>query len=465
MIRTGSALMVLVGMCSSLQVEAAPERGATLAPQHTAQRSAGSKSGIAATGSVVVTGNLDKGTVSILDAENKRVIQTIDVSAALPGMCSQGGCFIVGTHHSRIKGHDYVEVAVSPKMHQYGMIARLSLKSPYKPAWRLTTLDFTGVSNNGLCPDEAADNSRPYFGCGVQLPHEVVITDEDPDEKWVEMIIAEMTTSRVVKVHLDYAGGNSTGQVLWTLDTSVTGWDETIYMPNYVHLADGPEGRFLVVTLVSQDSTEAFGTGRILMWDIGGSEPELQWEYPANDENGDGRYLNSVHGGTIQADPLTGQYYLMYGHSLSLGTGWGTGEYGTVGIARVDDFRTMPTYLGDWQLPESFEPFSFPRELEFLPDGTLFATEGGCFYYQREKVCDAQNYWIKRPNLPSTDKHGSFSLDRSDMNIVPLPPESVQRELRCGLGFQFEADVIPADAFGSELTSLYGSATQACSAE
>jgi len=458
----GRTLMVAVGLLSALPVQAAPNRAAATASS--AKLEAGTKPAIADDATVVLTGNIDYGDVYLIDPDTNRLLQTINIDAALPQMCSKYGCFFVGAHHTQLKGRDYVEVAVSSKVHQYGMIARLPLAAPNKPVWKLTKLDFSGVDSNGICPDEAADKNRPYFGCGVQLPHEVLITDENPDEKWVEMIIAEMTTSRIVKVHLDYTSGNTTGEVLWTLDTSVVGWDDTYYMPNYVYMADGPEGRFLLVTLVSQNSTVTWSSGRILMWDIGGSTPELQWEYPGVDAEGNEHYLNAVHGGTLQADPITGQQYLMYGHSLSQGSSFGVGEYGTIGIARVDDLRTLPTYLGDWQLPDTFEPFSFPRESEFLPDGSLFLTEGGCYYYQQGQECRAQNYWITMPNMPATQKGGSFSADHSDLNVVEIPAENVHRELSCGMGIQFEADVIPVSSFGTDLKAAYQGAGEACPA-
>lgn len=422
------------------------------------------KAGIDANASLLFTSDLENGVVYFIDPDSNRAVKTIDLDAAAKGMCDRSGCFVVGAHHSVIEGRDYVEVALSSKVHQYGMIARLPVNSTNKPVWRLKNLDFTGVPSNGACPEASTSSKRPYWGCGVQLPHEVYITAEDPKARWVEMIIAEMSSSRITKVHLDYNNNNSTGKVMWVIDTSVEGWEDTFYMPNYVFMPDGPDGRYLLVTLVSQNSTEAWAGGRIMLWDLGGETPAKLWEYPPDDDQGNSRYLNSVHGGSMFTD-VDGQRYLVYGHSLSLGDNWGTGQYGTMGVARVDDIRSEPTYLADLQLPSEYEPFSFPRELELLPDGSWLATEGGCFYWLEGLECHAQNYIVTVPELGSTDLHGSYRQDFSDLNIIDFDTAEVKKEINCGLEILFESDLIPSEQFGTELATAYTSEGMACQAQ
>jgi len=457
LVSTVSSSLLVLGMFGA---HAAPAAG----PENLLSPPAQERS-ISSAGALVHTQFMQRAQVVFIDLDTEERIVDFGLKDALPDLCrsrtGQEQCLVIGGQHVVHDDRDYVVLAATHIPDLATTVAKVSVTAPYQPVWTLNQIDFSNTQSNGSCTRTCGDPGPVPKACKPGEIHEVYLVEENTEEQWAEVIMADILGSRVEQVRLDYRNGNSCGEVQWVLDTSNPEWPDTNPLPNGLQLLDEPEGNFLIVSLHTQDSRNV-GSGRVLLWDLDVQPPSLLWSFPQGSA-ADMPYLNTMHHGLIQTDPISGARFLTVGHSLAESAALGTGTGGSFTIAEVKDIRKVPDYMGEWVLPPAYDNLDFTREMEILPDGQFFGVDAGCYLVPFPGMpCPAQLYWFEPSSLPSSDLTGQWARNHQQQNFVELTEAEVKRELKCGLHMLFEADVIPRTALGRDLREAQAAGGTAC---
>ena len=401
--------------------------------------------------------------ILFIDHEANTQVANVAVMDALPDFCSDdedGRCYTIGAWRTTVDDHDNVVIAVT-KADLTSVVASIPLSDTTMTTWRLDQVEFGDLTHAPYCPKTCSDTGPVPDTCRLNQIHEIQVVEENHQEQWVEVILTDQIKRRYVQVRLDYAGGNTCGQAQWVIDETDPGWPSTQSLPEGVQLLDEPEGRFLLTTFHTLDLVEQLSGGGIMLWDLTGTNPQALWTFPDPNASLSGT-LNTPHGGRVGFDSVTGEWYLMYGHSFGDGRVYGVAKGGMWGLARLDDLRAQPDYLGEFQLPRGMDRLNFPRELELLPDGTFLGSDSGCYLGVNDAECLSGTYWFRPERLPFSDKEGSFSSDHADQNIVKLQAADVFNEVTCGVRSNFGPDVVPPGAYGVELRAAAARGGWAC---
>lgn len=437
---------------------------------------------------LVITGDSVLGVVRIVNMDRGTIVRDISAleiaSEECEGEDGKLNCYVLAAHHSTdsAKEHDYVTFGAFTAGDANGVVQRVELLSDrsVSTVFRLKRLDFSGVSSNSQCLTPCSND----VGCRLDYPHEILYTNDDPDNQRVEMAITEMGSmrtnghsGRIVGVSFDYSGDNQCGKVEWVLDDSIAASDGV--WPTYAHangiqIIENTQGKFLLTNMLSQDPTVQRGGGRIMLWEFPAQSSELfkrLWLYPPDDPNtgvgeDSGRYTNAGHLALIAQDQYNdGRWFMTYAHSLSLSPTWNAGAGGTFGYAEFfnGDLRTPPKYIADYALPKQFQPLTFTRQLQIFPDGRILALDGGS-YTPETREHKPQIYWFSSFEVPAatTDKVGNFLPRQRTLNLKEIPAAAVLQETQCGFKDLFKAEAMPALSLGSVLARESEESTASC---
>jgi hypothetical protein len=181
---------------------------------------------------------------------------------------------------------------------------------------------------------------------GLSFPHDAV---RDPHDS--NVIVPEAFGDRVAW----YPGDGSSSVAVHAYDVDATA-------PNGIDLIEDGGSTYLVMSNRGDGPGGGGGGGQVTLLDITDpTDPSVVWEFP---EDGN---LDTPHGPVLRW--VDGVWWLLYAHSYGAPS---TG--GTIGLARTDDLRTLPTYLADLEVDGGLD---FVRGVELTDDGVIIATDSG----------------------------------------------------------------------------------------
>lgn len=250
---------------------------------------------------------------------------------------------------------DYFERAV---------IERLRLHPDADPEvrWRLDALDFTVnyAGRTDLCSNPApcqSENDDPDVLPGVALlcrlahSHDFDVLAEDDDS--VDLLVADTSNERVLRVHLDKA--TTCGVVEDVMSAATLPEWAAGGTPNDVDAVPMDDGSTGVLVTFRSSFSDAVsggddGHGLVMFFTPGATSWTHAWTFPSTG------FLNSPHDTSV-IQSATGQRYLVGAHSD--GNGQGLQEdwtlkadgLGSLTVAALPDLASPPDYRYDVVLP------------------------------------------------------------------------------------------------------------------
>lgn len=375
-------------------------------------------------------------------------------------------CQPMGVRHTSHRGVDLITLAVThvqpttgdPATSFPAVISRFEPTVPIRPVFTLASLDFRGVpGGDAYCAQgEAESHGDPLVpGCSLQFVHTFQIVDDRPDDERVSFVVTDAFNQRILRVTLDYAGGNTVGEVEWVLGALNPDWPLQGWPNASQYIGDEPGGPFLLVTFFALDTLDETA-GQLAMYRLDGDEWQAAWRFP-DPASGPKPYLHAAHMGELVTDPVTGERYIWYSHGRGMSDTWGGeanadrgGSFGLLAPgARLGD---PPTYLLEAVLfsDDPDREVLYARDVDFMPDGSLLFSDAAC-----ESLCpeDAAVYHIPpihRGAAPSP-LAGYFSPDHSQQALYLVPTADVLDTFTCGWELMFETQWIPAADLGRTL--------------
>ncbi len=416
----------------------------------------------------------------VYDPETRMVVYDLSVAGPWARDACDGHpglCYPMGLNYVVHDSVDYVDLVIGwmdpwagdPMESFPSSVMRFRLGYPPRAVWTLKYLDWRQIPDWTDQCDQAPD--EPYGNlekddCGLQFVHSFRTVEDYPEDLEVGLIIADPSHSRILKVSLDYRGGNQIGTVEWVIDEKDPDWPETGF-PNGIQYLEEPDGRYLLVTYYDVSDAYNDGGAAILFhqtltgWD-------KAWQFP-DPSLAERAYLNAPHMALVLEDPGTRDRYLFYAHGRGLTNGWDTSTVtdrgGTVGVAALGPSLSIPpVYLGEAaeNLEDPGSVMLYPRDMELLPDGSLIVTDAAC-----ETLCPdpGMHHWLEpfyRGLQPST-KLGYFSGDHAEQELINVTGPQVRGDYDCGFGVMFEAQWVPLDQAGTFLRQAAASPKASCS--
>jgi len=404
----------------------------------------------------------------IIDPERQVLVYDLSVAGPWASDACDGHpflCYPMGLQYRVHDAIDYVDLVVGWMDPSSGdpmetfptSIARFQLGYPPRSIWTLKYLDWRQIPNWTTQCDQAPDEpygDRDQDTCGLQFVHSFRTVEDNPNASQVGLIIADASHARIVKVNLDYRGGNQVGVVEWVLDGQTPGWPETGF-PNGIQYLEEPDGHYLLVTYYDVSDADDDG-GAALLFRETTSGWEKVWQFP-DPTIADRAYLNAPHMALVLQDSGTGARYLFYAHGRGLTHGWDTSTMtdrgGTVGVAALGPLLSSPpVYLGEaaQNLYGTGPIFLYPRDMELLPDGSLIVTDAAC-----ETLCPepGMHHWIApfHRNLGPSERLGYFSGDHAEQDLIDVSGEDARGSIDCGFGVMFESHWVSLDQTGTFL--------------
>jgi hypothetical protein len=417
--------------------------------------------------------------IRVMDPARKTIVYDYVPAQESLESCNQSGfgCTILGMHYLNQGGDDYLDMALYvsnsntgvPKPDAaYSVIQRIRPTTPAQQVWRLRGLDFRDVKNGAdYCTQDPADPCGAITDprCEPQLVHEMHVISEQPDQKKVTVMLADLSNTRVEQVTLDYSNGNSCGHVDWVIGPKNPDWPGPAY-PNAVQYIGGEAGGPYVMTTFYSATGEVNGGGLIQLWQFDGDDWHEAWRFP-EERDGVGAFLNTPHMGEFLIDPATGKKWIGVSHSRGLSDAWRSYRDYAGGYILLQPGNTLadrPTYLFEAMIhPGTINESHFPRDIDFLEDGSLLltdaATESGSVQKFTPRVFRVTPFYN---GIQPSGKPGNYTPDHAQQNILNVPDANVIGEYECGYGSLFEADWVPAAKLGKTLKAAAASAKTLC---
>lgn len=421
----------------------------------------------------------------VIDPEQERVVYSLNLGALQPNVCGgEEDCFIFGGHHHLLDGHDYVTISYGLQTTRglntgfEGYIDRVALTTPPTLRWRLHNLNFSNLpgGSTAYCPAAVDNPCQAQEGlpveeaglCWVGDAHDIEVLSDDPVAQKVELIVVDTDNLRLLRVALDYANGNTCGEVTSIVDAERhADWPEG-GEPNHLLRVPNDEGRELyLITQRAQTHTEATdGDGAIQLWEYATGSWTHYWTFP-EPIPGEDHAFSLPHGGELLLNATPQGHLFRFAHSASLATDRdykvNDSDGGSIGVLLLTDLFQPPDYLYDlyfapgtsWQ-----DVWRFPRFAEQQPDGSIMVTDSGC---QADVRCDwrARIYWIPDDVSDNSSLGGFWDPQQSQLALVPQQNQ-VLHSLQCGLISPFWVQRIDEEDYGQELTQAKAAGGTGC---
>ena len=294
--------------------------------------------------------------------------------------------------------------------------------------WVVDAIDFS--SHFGLgdpCTWDAADTCSPSpkgdevndWQCRLYETHDVQVVEEDSSN--ITMWVADSKNARLLKLELDKTSRCAT--VLEIVSARHPDWD--IYItPNSFQIWQEQGADVLLVTFKSTnpdaDFTQDGGTfrGKVAQFRKRGDEWEQDWEFPPESVTGES-FVNSPHG-VVRTTISDGSTWVLFAHSLSLGSDFGVGAGGTIGALKIDNGE--PTYMFDATPDAAFE-WQYTRDIEALSDGNFLVADAGCtsgLECENETGLFVVDLNLLEATPPPKGSDGVYEEGRGRLNIQPV---------------------------------------------
>lgn len=405
--------------------------------------------------------------------ENGAIFYTLDVREAFEECRGDGAaCGVTEVFHSTIEDHDFLTFNMSQTSDDAvflgpATLRRVQLTEPVTPVFAMRELDFSLIPGaEKYCDYDPADpcGSGTLPTCYNVFPHDVEVLNDDPANHVLDVIVADLLTARLVKVHYDYADGNTCGRVDWVLDAQTDGY-EPYFMPNDVDFFQEADADYMLTSFYS--SSTVMGAGALMMWKREDSaEPwHKLWSYPP--EVGSGLpNLNTPHGPSIQKQS-DGSYVMRYAHSRARGDFWRVGYQGSLGLATLANLDSAPAYRfeSEFGSGDFLNPMGFVREIEPTSDGRYLVTDSGCEEYFGCPL-EGRVYLMSPEFEPGaypaqTAFTGAWTAGHTDQHFVTLDTQRVDAYY-CGFTTNYEADFLTRGQLGQELRAKWNETPGQC---
>lgn len=417
--------------------------------------------------------------IRIFDPTSQKIVWDYNFELQKNEDCTNSKVFCsnIGGVYAKVGSEDFVDTALTvfdrrptagryEKM--YSVVQRVKVGPTPSVVWKAKQLDFTDVPDaDTYCVQ--TDPTRPVtdFGCLPRLVHSIQILKDDPANKTVTFVMAEMYNHRISQVTLNYTNNNTVGHVDWVLGQANPEWPIAANPNGLQYINNVAGGPYLVTTFYSA-SGEQSGGGMVILWRQVNGEWQEVWQHP-QDLSPAVELLNTPHLGEIIFNPTTQEPWFTYSHSRGTATAWGTydGYGGSYGVGNLGGSLThQPLYQLD-AVTYASDPnrqTHFSRDVDWLDDGTLLLADAAC--ESGDCPWPSRIFRVKpffgQDTL--TSKPGYYAPDKSAINLVDLPQDSILEEYQCGLKVLYEIEFIPAARLGTSLSSLRGTATTLCPA-
>jgi len=374
-------------------------------------------------------------------------------------------CGVTEVFHSTYQDHDYLTFNMSQTSDTGGFLGpatlrRVKLTEPVTPVFSLRELDFSQVPGaSTFCDyDPAAPcGSGTLPSCYNVFPHDVEVLRDDPEAQVLDVIIADLLATRILKIHFNYADGNTCGNVEWVLDAATDGY-EPYYLPNDVDYLQQDGAEYLLTSHYT--ASQVLGAGALFLWKRTETDQPWQkvWSYP--DDSASGLpYMNTPHGPALEPQS-DGSWLLRYGHSRANGDFWKTGYQGAVGLATLTSLEAQPVYRfeSDFAPGSVLNPMGFIREVEPTSDHRYLITDSGCEIYFG---CPLEGrVYLMSPEFPAdalpapTGQSGAWTAGRTEQHFVTLDTTRVDAYY-CDFTTNYESDFLTRGELGQELRAQW----------
>ncbi len=376
-------------------------------------------------------------------------------------------CVLYETKHSVRQDRDYITYVMTAFTDNFqSSLHQVAMDDPANPVFSLRGLDYSGVPSSNCtapveqtCDPEAA--ARLDFQCAMRFSHSFHVVAQDPEAKWVKIIITDTLNGRIQQVHLDYSNGNQCGKIEWMLDGSNESFDDGCG-PNDVQVFEQGDDDYMMVSCHSV--TEIFGEGQVHMFkgrNVGpGTTWNRIWTYPDPAAIDEQVFVNTPHHPRLF--PLEGGGYDMYyAHSASLGAFWGMGNEGTIGSARLASLETPPDYIADEGLDVMTEDptFGFLRSIERLPGGQRMVSDS--MGYGPIPGVESVMYLLGPNTGSNSTLEGNWTREHNNLNLTEVG-DNVIRSYTCNWMLVWGAYYLEPAAFGSFLRDREVTADRFC---
>lgn len=417
----------------------------------------------------------------IFAPEANQKLYALDLAKVNPELCdSNFGCLIFGGDHAVIEGHDVLDVSYGQSSPDstglntgfLGHIDRVQLTEPPTLRWRLHALNFSGLPGgaSAYCAADPADPCQAVASapiaerglCWVGDAHDFEILSDDPVAQTVELMVSDTDNHRVMKVSLNYAEGNTCGEVTSLLDNTRNADWEPLGQPNNLvkvpPQAGDLEGReFYLLTLRSTQiptSGQVDGQGILQMWELNIDGTWYHhWTFPDGFETNPTQTLLFPHGGEWLEDAHPEGALFRFGDSASLSTSITynpSNSAGTIGVLLIRNILEGADYLYD--LEHGVDPWGFPRAIASVGDGSAIVADSGCIF-PRNCPNVPRLVWVQEDEVANSALAGYWTPSQSQFELLDQS-EEVEQELTCGLVNPYWSQVMPVEGLGVELTAL-----------
>lgn len=421
----------------------------------------------------------------ILDPAKEEVVTSVDLGQLNSAACAgDEDCFIFGGTHALLDGHDTLTITYGLQT-TFGLntgfegyVDRVQLGNPPTLRWRLHGLNFSSLPGgaSAYCPASDADPCQARTDvpieeqglCWVGDAHDVEVLSDDPVKQEALMVVADTDSVRMLRVKLNYGGGNTCGEVLSVLDGDRhADWPPGAEPNNLVRVPDSSGRELYLVTIRALTHTTATdGDGVLQLWEYTAEGWVHHWTYPEQ-VDGQERAFSLPHGGELLLNAHPEGHLFRFAHSASLATDRdykvNDSEGGSLSFLLLRDLFEPPDYLFDLYFPfgnAEQDVLRFARFAERQPDGTMLVTDSGC---QADVRCDfrARLYWMRDDWTGNSSLQGYWTASQSELELTEAQ-EGILHTLQCGLVSPFWVIRIPGEALGTELQTARAAGGARC---
>lgn len=414
---------------------------------------------------VMLVSDTGGGDLSVIRMADSARLWLYQLNTYMSDKCSGSHpCQTFEANHVVHDDRDYVDFAMSSGSNLQSSVHRIAMDDPGHPIFSLTGLDFSKVPhpNCTLPPSQTCNPNTQGLPpqCMISFTHGLQVVEDDTAAQKASVIVTD-SQDRILQIDLNYAGGNTCGEVQWVLDFSSPTWDVSC-PPNNVQYIQDHGNEYLGVTC--RNLFGSTGEGQIQLFKGSGTGVNKTWRriwtFPDPNTSGATPYLNLPHH-AVFLPYGDGSYYMMYAHSDGLSSAWAMGDHGTMGSAWLSSLEGQPDYLADEGIAvESLNPrFGFLKSVELLPGGSRLVVDSGSFTVQ--PPVPGTIYVIGPQSIKDNSMPGYWSPQHVAQNLSEVG-RSVDKVYACNWPGLYEADWLGYESFGSFLRTVINSPGSSC---